>query len=127
MSPIDKISAMKTASEIPSMEASTASAPVRQTQPVTQSTAAEQQLDIEKLSRQIDKINSAIEFQNLRLSFGVEGRVFLLKVIDTTNGEVVKQVPPKEMVDYLNNIDQDVNGMATGVIEPLTYLKRMIV
>ena len=66
----------------------------------------------EEYKQRVDKLNAQLSANNIRLSFGLEGKVFYLKVIDMNNGEVIKQVPPKEIVEYMNRTEQDIASLA---------------
>ncbi len=69
----------------------------------------------EEFKQRVDKLNQLLDTHTTRLSFGIEGNVFLLRIIDVDAGKVVKQIPPKEMVEFLNRMEQEIRaGLAQG-------------
>lgn len=65
----------------------------------------------DEYKQRAEKLNAQLSANNIRLLFGVEGKVFYLKVVDMNNGEVVKQIPPKEIMEYINRTEQDLAAL----------------
>ena len=65
-----------------------------------------EQKDINKLDEKIAELNAKVESTNRNLKFNVHkesGRV-QVKVIDSSNNKVIKEIPPKEMLDLISRM-----------------------
>jgi uncharacterized FlaG/YvyC family protein len=69
-------------------------------------------IDQEAMQSRVDKVNNKIGGQYKKLSFGMEGDVFYMRVIDTATGQVIKQVPPPEMIAFMDRMEQDLEANA---------------
>ena len=51
----------------------------------------------------VDDANRALQFLNTRLQFSVheETNQIMVKVIDETNGEIIREIPPEKLLDAL--------------------------
>jgi len=65
-------------------------------------------VDPEALNKVVEKLNKTSELFNQRLTFKVheETKRLIVKVIDDRTGEVVKEIPPKEMLELEESISE---------------------
>lgn len=70
--------------------------------------AAKVDLNKEELSASIEKLNKTLQIYNKHLKFSVHkesGRV-MVQVINNDTGEVIREIPPKKILDMLAKIQE---------------------
>lgn len=65
------------------------------------------QTDRKELNNVVTKMNSAAQLFNQRLQFKVmEGNRIIVKVIDSTSGEVLREIPPEKLVEAFQSMEE---------------------
>lgn len=75
--------------------------------PLQQGTAKPEVPKKEDLENVVDRLNETVKIFNRALQFRVadSGRV-IIKVIDEGTGEIIRQIPPEEMLDLYDKVDK---------------------
>ena len=75
--------------------------------------AAKQPPSIVQLQRLIESMNKTMQQNNSSLEFSVDGNSerVLVKLIDTSTGEVIRQIPSKEILAIAQSIKQMQQGL----------------
>lgn len=74
------------------------------------------------LKNQVNDLNESLTLQNLSIEFNVDKDIdqTIVKVVDKSTGEVIRQMPSKEMVDHLKHLkdlsNQDKANKLVGII-----------
>jgi len=65
-------------------------------------------VDRENLGKTVEKLNRATELFEQRISFKIhdETKRLMVRVIDDNTGEVIKEIPPEDMLDIEANISK---------------------
>lgn len=64
------------------------------------------QIDVGNLDQVVDKMNAAADLFNKALQFKVlEGNRIIIKVVDTTNGEVLSEFPPEKLIEAFRSME----------------------
>ncbi|MDO8892017.1 MAG: flagellar protein FlaG [Sulfurimicrobium sp.] len=73
---------------------------------------APQQLSSQNLKGAVDTVNQALRqsSHNLQISMDSETRQQIIKLVDTQTGELIRQIPSKEMLAIAHSIDQFLNN-----------------
>ncbi|NLJ80899.1 MAG: flagellar protein FlaG [Firmicutes bacterium] len=77
-----------------------------------ENTKQESKILLEEIEEGVDSLNSALEFINRGLEFTIheETNRVMVKVIDLATGEVIKEIPPEELLDTVARI-RDMIGL----------------
>lgn len=68
---------------------------------------AGRQMDRQALNHVVTKMNSAADIFNKALHFKVsEGNRVIVKVINTTSGEVVLEIPPEKLIEAFESLEE---------------------
>ncbi|MDD5300353.1 MAG: flagellar protein FlaG [Gallionella sp.] len=75
--------------------------------------AAKQPPSIVQLQRLIESMNKTMQQNNSSLEFSVDGNSerVLVQLIDTSTGEVIRQIPSKEILAIAQSIEQMQQGL----------------
>ncbi|BAI81470.1 flagellar protein FlaG [Deferribacter desulfuricans SSM1] len=82
---------------------------VKNTQKVVEQSArqqAQKQVSEQELRKQMEELNKALDMMNIKREFEVDkdlGEV-VVKIVDTQNDKVVRQIPPEEVLKLAKNI-----------------------
>ena len=70
--------------------------------------AAENQLGKSQLSKYAEKLSKVMEILNHSIRFAVddESDRMIVKVVNSETNEVIRQIPPKEMLQLMHRLDQ---------------------
>ncbi len=77
-------------------------------QPVEGSEAQAVEISREDLEGALDALNQAISILNHQLSFSIDestGRL-LTKVVDSTTGEIIRQIPPERVLAFVRRFQE---------------------
>lgn len=90
--------------------------PAENQQPVVTAHAASSQVtqpSEAQLQGALDKINQAMRQNNTNLEFSIdqESKQMLIKVVDSSTGEIIRQFPSKEILAISESIDQFQKGL----------------
>ena len=61
----------------------------------------------ENLKKQTDKLNQIMDIFNRKIRFFVNSKEnkVVVKIIDSRSGEVIRQIPPEKMINFMNRIN----------------------
>lgn len=67
----------------------------------------------QQLQRAVDTANNAPKFASYSLSFSMNDKTdqVVIKLVDKESGEVIRQIPPKEMLAIAESIEQAQKGL----------------
>lgn len=76
-------------------------------------TKAAPELPVAQLQHAVEKFNNAMKEskQNLEFSVDTETKKPVIKLVDSVTGELIRQIPSKEMLAIARSIDQFQQGM----------------
>ena len=68
--------------------------------------AKEKKIDGEQLKRAVDKANNVLFKNNTHLKFQIHDKTrdVMVEIIDDETGEVLKEIPPKKIIDMMAKI-----------------------
>jgi len=63
--------------------------------------------DVETLRKQTDKLNQIMGIFNRKIRFFVDSKEnkIIVKIIDSRSGEVIRQIPPQKMINFMDRIN----------------------
>jgi flagellar protein FlaG len=66
------------------------------------------EIDKSNFDKQADKLNQVMDLFNYSIRFTLddESKRMVVKVVNSETDEVVRQIPPKEMLQLMNRLDQ---------------------
>ncbi len=67
----------------------------------------------EEIQDAVNKMNKTIQIFNKRLqfSFHEESKRIVVKIIDSENNKVVKEIPPKEVLTFISRLHQSIGAL----------------
>jgi len=105
---ISAVNTMPDVNKIPYAEAITSNVSpgnkqATQQNPEVLDNAPEAAISQEKIAQAIEEVNKALAVHNTRLEFSIHEKTkgIMVKVVDEKTGEVIREVPPKRVLDMV--------------------------
>ena len=79
------------------------------------SKAADQQREErqEQITQAVEMANAIAQFLDKKIAFSYDRRInkVIVRVVRESTGEVIRQIPPEEMVDHMVRLQEDFRGL----------------
>ncbi len=98
----------------PNIRKNTQNADNPQTTNITGSTAeTTDSTDKHIMQDSIDKMNKTVQIFNKRIKLSIheESRRVVIKIIDTQTDKVIKEIPPKEVLNFISKLHESIGAL----------------